>query len=46
MSHDPQHEIWNPFGEQVDSLSATERKSFVDSLEKLITSAEAKGEKK
>ena len=25
MSHDPQHEIWNPFGEQVDSLSATER---------------------
>jgi hypothetical protein len=25
MSHDPQHEIWNPFGERVDSLSATER---------------------
>ena len=25
MSHDPQHEIWNPFCEQVDSLSAVER---------------------
>jgi hypothetical protein len=25
MSHDPQHEIWNPCGEQVDSLSASER---------------------
>jgi hypothetical protein len=25
MPHDPQHEIWNPFCERVDSLSATER---------------------
>jgi hypothetical protein len=25
MTHDPQHEIWNPFCEQVDSLSASER---------------------
>ena len=25
MSHDPQHEIWNPFCERVDSLSASER---------------------
>ena len=25
MSHDPQHEIWNPFGERVDSLSAKQR---------------------
>jgi hypothetical protein len=25
MPHDPQHEIWNPFGEQVDSLSAEQR---------------------
>jgi hypothetical protein len=25
MSHDPQHEIWNPFCERADNLSATER---------------------
>jgi len=25
MRHDPQHEIWSPFCERVDSLSATER---------------------
>jgi hypothetical protein len=25
MPYDPQHEIWNPFCEQVDSLSAVER---------------------
>lgn len=25
MPHDPQHEIWNPFGKRVDSLSAKER---------------------
>jgi hypothetical protein len=25
MSHDTQHEIWNPFCERVDGLSATER---------------------
>jgi hypothetical protein len=23
--NDPQHEIWNPLGERVDGLSATER---------------------
>lgn len=28
MSHDTQHEIWNPFGERVDRLSATERVSI------------------
>jgi len=25
MRQDTQHEIWNPFGERIDSLSATER---------------------
>jgi hypothetical protein len=25
MRHDPQHEIWNPFCERVDGLSASER---------------------
>ena len=25
MTHDPQHEIWNPLCERVDSLSASER---------------------
>ncbi len=25
MSHDPQHEIWNPFCERVDGLSAKQR---------------------
>ncbi len=25
MTHDPQHEIWNPCGERVDNLSAAER---------------------
>jgi hypothetical protein len=25
MTHDPQHEIWNPFGERVDNLSGFER---------------------
>jgi len=25
MKHDPQHEIWNPFCERVDGLSAVER---------------------
>ncbi len=25
MTHDPQHEIWNPCGERVDDLSASER---------------------
>ncbi|MGJ5180804.1 hypothetical protein ACQR16_26585 [Bradyrhizobium oligotrophicum] len=25
MPHDPQHEIWNPFGERVDGLTAKQR---------------------
>jgi hypothetical protein len=29
MKHDPQHEIWNPFCERVDGMSATERDDMV-----------------
>ena len=25
MAHDSQHEIWNPFGERIDGLSAIDR---------------------